>query len=450
MLAGWFPAEGWAESLSLDASLARAAGNHPDVALARAEVEASQARERNTRSAYGPKLEGAANIQVWNDEIGFSFVEVGQTLPTPETPYEEFIYGFLNSANVTVRDQVTWDASLTLTQPLTPLWDVYLASHLRESSTRVARTQVSAAERGLERDVAVAFLRVNQARKGLETAESAVAQLQAQVKRLTDLVELGAAQSADRLRLEVAVAAAQQKAFQAQANLNMARAAFAVALGEDGGSDLDADVLEPGALPSAEARVESLIEEAMASREELKNLEDQRQQAELNVDLRRAGYKPDVVALAQFSHTAGQGLAGSDTFFVGASARWKIFEWGATSSQVDEASANVVKVAAAREQARRQIALQVRKAWYDYEASRQGFAVAAAAVTGAEESFRVENERFSAGRSTPTDLLAAQTALVEARNNRDAAYYQGLVHRAELLWAVGARVTAKNLIEGIQ
>ncbi|MEZ4461762.1 MAG: TolC family protein [bacterium] len=439
-----------AQALGLSDAIERAVRNHPDVAVASTDVDASQARESGSKSAWGPKLSAGADVQVWNEAQSFSFTGGGANLPAPTTPYEEVINGFLNSGPVTIRDQVTWSASLTLAQPLTPLWDVYLANQLTKSSTDVAQRQVTATQRRVQRDVVEAFLRVNQAKKQLATAQESVTQLEAQVARLTNLVELGAAQDADRLRIEVALAAAKQQAFRAEADLNLARAAFSVALGEEDGADLDAQVLDVGTLLPPAQSLQSMVDEAMTGREELRNLDDQVTQAELNVELKRSSYKPDVVALAQYQHTAGQGLAGSDTFFVGASLKWTIFEWGATSATVDEADATVLKVQISKTQAKRQIALQVRKAYYDYEASRKGFDVAAAAVSGAEEAFRVENERFEAGRSTPTDLLAAQTALTEARNNRDAAYYQGLVNRAELIWATGRVLSARNIVEGVQ
>lgn len=437
-----------AQTLSLDEAITRAVENHPDVAVSKTEVQASEFRESRATSFYGPKLSGAANVQVWNDGIEIDLAGAAADLPEPETPYEEFIAGFLSNS-VSVRDQVTWDASVLITQPLTPLWDVYLGSQISQSATKVAKSQVTATQRRIQRDVAAAFLRVNQAKKQLETANESVTQLEAQVERLRHLVELGAAQEADKLRIEVALASAQQKAFSAEAALNLAKSAFAVALGEDDGTPLDAEVLEVRTLPEPGATLEALIEEAKTNREELKNLDDQINQAELNVQLQRSAYKPDVVALAQYQHTAGQGLAGADTFFVGASLKWTIFEWGATSNSVDEASSIALKAKISKEQAQRQIALQVRKAYYDYEASRKGYEVAATAVSGAEESYRVENERFEAGRATPTDLLGAQTALTEARNNRDAAYYQGLVNRAELTWAVGRSLSARNLAEGV-
>ena len=437
-----------AETLSLADSLVRATANHPDIQSSQTDVVSAQARESQVTAGYGPKLDAAANVQVWTDANEVNINAFGANLPPPETPYEELISGLLSTGTLTLRDQVTWDASLTLTQPLTPLWDIHLASKISEISTQVAKTNVSASERRVRRDVASAFLRVNQARKAVANSSDEVTQLKAQSDRLQILVEAGAAQNADKLRIDVALAAAQQREFRAEADLNLATSAFAVALGENDGTDLDAAELEVGTLQAPTTSLEALIEVAMTERDEIQNLDGQYNQADFQVDLKKSAYKPDVVALAQYQHTEGQGLSNADSFFVGASLRWNLFEWGKTQSAVDEASSSVVKVKLAKEQVRRQIGLQVRKSWYDYEASRKMHEVASSAVSQAEEAFRVENERFEAGQSTSTDLLAAQTALTEAKNNRDAAYYQGLVNRAELTWAIGRTVTAENLIQG--
>lgn len=411
-------------------------------------MDLARANRAKTRASYGPSLKAAASVQVWNDAIEMNLGEGLPPLPEPSNEYEALIAGFLNSGTVSIRDQVTWDASLTITQPLSPLWDVYLAAQVMELDESIAMTQKDATARRIQKDAVVAYWRVVQAKKSLEVAEASVAELESQASRLEALVELGAAQRVDKLRLDVALAAAKKTVFEAESNVSLSLSALSVAMGRAEVPGLDVAAIEPAVMLAPEADIKTLVDEALSNREELKNLDQNIRQTELSVGLERANYYPDVVALAQAKHAQGQGLSGENTFFVGAAMEWTFFEWGKTSRAVDAAEATTIKVKAAKTQAQHQIGLQIRKAWFDYVAAQKGYEVAGIAATQAEEAFRVETERFEAGQSTATDLLSAQTALAEARNSRDAAFYQALVHRSELIWALGRPLTRKNLVEG--
>lgn len=443
-----FSSPSFAQSLNLEDVLRLSVESHPELEGADADVAIARANRASTRASYGPSLKAAASVQVWNDAIEMNLAEGIPPLPEPSNEYEALISGFLNSGTVSIRDQVTWDASLTITQPLSPLWDVYLAAQVRELDVSIAKTQNDALTRRIQKDAVVAYWQVVQAKKSLEVAEASVAELESQASRLQTLVELGAAQNVDKLRLDVALAAAKKSVFEAEANVSLSLSALSVAMGRASMPGLDVAAIEPSEMLAPETDINTLVDEALRNREELKSLEQNIQQADLGVGLERANYYPDVVALAQAKHAQGQGLAGENTFFVGAAMEWTFFEWGRTSRAVDAAEATSIKVKAARTQAQHQIGLQIRKAWFDYVAAQKGYEVAGVAATQAEEAYRVETERFEAGQTAATDLLSAQTALTEARNNRDAAFYQALVHRSELIWALGRPLTRKNLVEG--
>jgi outer membrane protein len=446
------PAMAQAQTLTLDEAM-RGATEHPSVASAQADREVAAAATRQVKTSYGPSLSAGANLRVWSSPLEVSLGGGGGAapmLPAPQTPYEQVVYGIVNaqSTPTTLRDQVTWDASLTLTQPLSALWTINLGAKMAGINETVATQQLDIAQRQLARDAAQAYFRVLQARAQLANAEESALQLESQLKRLTALVELGSANDADRLRIDVALASARQQALRAQSDLALARAALAVAAGKEAGAEVDVQDLPIGEAPQAPGTLEQCIKMAMESRQELAQLASRLEQSNVAITREEAGYIPQVVAMANYTHTAGQGLAGSDTMFIGASLSWTIYEWGKTRTLIDQAQANVTKVEAQRLLVKRQLELQVRKAWLDLDATTRQLEVARYAVTQAKEAYRVEEERFNAGRSTSTELLAAQAALVQAQNNVSTAYYQALVNYAELRWATGDTLTAQQLIAG--
>ena len=339
---------------------------------------------------------------------------------------------------IVVRERVTWDASVTLTQPITPLWAVYHGVRAARFAEEAAAIEVSSSRRTQVRDAVVGYYRVLQARAALETAERSVEQLEAQLERLRAVVEVGAAAPSEALRLEVAVAAAQQAALRAQSDLDLARAALAFAVGGEPGSMVEAAPLEAEVLPPATMELEEATTSALAHRDELAQLGLSVQQAEIGVLAKEADYLPQVVGLAQYKHAEGSGLAAADDGFVGASLSWTLWQWGARARAVDVAEARVLQLEATQELTRRQIALQVRAAWQNVRTSVASHAVAAAALEQATEAFRIERARYEAGASTATDLLDVQAALIEAENNLNASLYQAWVNYAELSYTTGA------------
>lgn len=430
----------------------RAAESHPDVAAAQADVNAAEARRKQARSSFGPTLAASASLQVWNDDITASFGGAGgdaPMLPPPTTPYEEIVAGIAGSSSeITIREQVTWDTSVTLTQPITPLWTVYLGHEAAQIGESVAKSTVDQAHRDRGKDAAVTYFQALQAAAQLDTANQSVAQLEAQQERLADLVELGSVQPGEKLRIDVAVAAARQDVLRAEADLELARSSLAVAIGRDPTTAVTPDPIDAQKVPPIDASLEQWLTTARSERPELRQLRLQDEQVELNERVATAAYIPQLVALAQYSHTAGQGLTGSDTFFVGAALDWTIWEWGKKSYAVDEAEAQRVKLSAAQIQAERQITLQVKSAWLGARASRSALDVASAATRQAEEAYQVAEARFEAGASTPTDLLDAQAALTQARNNESAALYEALIRRAELVHAAGQELDEQTILDG--
>ena len=75
----------------------------------------------------------------------------------------------------------------------------------------------------------------------------------------------------------------------------------------------------------------------------------------------------------------------------------------------------------------------------DVEAGKAALEASAEGVAAATEARRVVEERFKAGVSTNTEVLDAQTALLEAELQRTQLAAQLRLSEARLLRAVGGR-----------
>jgi outer membrane protein TolC len=424
------PAEAGAETLELAEAIAEATGEHPSVVAARADRRVARAQKRQRGTELLPALEAEGNLFSYDDDLSFS---VG--------PPDQF-------DQVVIREQLTWDIAVRLTQPLTPLWANYEAWRGEAAGQEAAEASLDRAERESARRAVVAYFEALEAEARLEVARSSVEQLESQLERVRALEETGAAQKSDRLRTEVALADARQQVSRAEARVELARSELATALGRAPGNPPEPAELEADAPTASPPPLEESLERAVDRRPSLRTLERQLDQSRRAVRAQRARLLPQLAGLAQYQHTEGRGLTASDEAFVGLTLSWQFLQWGSPLYAIDQARARKIKVEAQRRNTRHQVALEVRRAWHDLQSAIDSYEVADQSVAQAEEAYRVESERYEAGRATPTDLLDTEAALTEARINRQRAYYDILVSRAELAFATGAPLTVGRLLGG--
>ena len=116
---------------------------------------------------------------------------------------------------------------------------------------------------------------------------------------------------------------------------------------------------------------------------------------------------------------------------------WTPFAWGETYHALREAKARARQVELALERAESLIGLEVEANHAKAEAQLETINVAKTRIEHAEELYRVERARFEVEHATATDLLAAQTALLRARLDHDAARYSYLTALAALRKSIG-------------
>ena len=92
---------------------------------------------------------------------------------------------------------------------------------------------------------------------------------------------------------------------------------------------------------------------------------------------------------------------------------------------------------ALREDARSQIALQVRAAWLAVGESASRVEVAQATVEQADENLRVARDRYQSGVGTNTEVLDAETLRVKSRSNWFNAIYDNVFAGLRLKRAAG-------------
>jgi outer membrane protein len=443
--AGSAHAEGAAvRRISLAESVEIALRQNPDVASAKYEVDAAEAAHSSAVGNYGPRLKADASIQVWNKPLELDFLgSMGQlvdgrirasvTQPSLVQPPP----AALSLPPMTVRDQVTWTAGLTVAQPLGALWTIYEGAKLREIGVDVANIRRESVRRDTAYQVIEAYYRLLQAMRLEEVNAKSVEQIEAQVKRAEAFFRQGTVGKNDVLRAQLGLAAVRQKKIQASGMVTLARGRLGVLLG----IPLQT-ALEPADVPtSAPARslmtAEQAESQAVARRIEIREINARIEQAEKAVGLAKSKMLPQVTALANYTHAEGSSFQMKDSLFVGATASWDIWEWGATYYGIPEARAHLAQAEAARKKAEDLLKLDARNSYVNVTTSAEALAVAEQAVVQAEENYRIESKRYEAANNTSFDVLDAETLLTNAKSQQQAALYDYIIAQSSLARATG-------------
>ena len=295
----------------------------------------------------------------------------------------------------------------------------------KSADHRLARTREE-----LVFNVSSVFYRILALRRVIESQEFSKKALQEHLKRIGDLIEAQKAAKVDRLRTEVRIADIEQRLADTRNLLSIQQRVLANLMGvEDRQQSLHAQgelALLAEELPD---RNESLVV-ALENRDDyLATRSSLEAQAKL-VDAARAGHWPTVSVQGSYGGRWAAGPsdrpAGTDSSEdvgrVGIVVDIPLFEGGRIQARIRRERA---RLSAARQRLRAlelQIQLDVETALSNLESARQRVEVTQKAIRQAEESLRIERQKYELGKGSITDVLDAQSALLETQTQ----YYRAL------------------------
>ena len=88
-------------------------------------------------------------------------------------------------------------------------------------------------------------------------------------------------------------------------------------------------------------------------------------------------------------------------------------------------------------QTRRDVALELKQAYFDVQQAKRKIAVTEDAVEAADEDLRLNKEKYSVGAGTMLDLINAQVSYTSAQSDRIQALYDYKYAIARLQKAMG-------------
>jgi outer membrane protein len=407
------------QKMSLHDCVEVALRHNPDVRTSVEEQRLAKAERWETGGQLFPRMHVDLGIQQWGASYVVNF----------------------GGGGFTFHDPFTWSFTATAVQPLTTLLPLLDQYHVRDLGVDIAAIRHDVARRDATYGVVAAYYRLLQAERLSEVAVQSVDQLNAQLKQANSFHDAGVVSKDDVLRAELAVAGAQQRVIQMRAQVTLSRSHLAVAMGLSPDAAIDAVPLAGNPDMGDVGPLERAEQKALADRVELRELDKHIDQSKSGV--RIAWYKmaPQVNLVGSYIHNdqveTGPQFVEKDSGFIGGTLSWDVWDWGSSIAGVHAANAKLREARIARDKLRDELRLEVRQAFLNVGTATQAMTVARAAVTSAEEHYRLVIKRYEANTTTSFDVVDAESLLTQARAQLQTSIYDYLVARAALRRATG-------------
>lgn len=422
-----------AADLSLAEAARLALEANPAITAARQQESAAATRVRQAETARMPRVQWQESVQGGNNPV-----YVFSSLLTQRR---------FNQGNFAVNALVRPDPLQNFQSQVGLEQSVYDFGRTQARRKEAETGQSLAAEERKRRELEIlthtarAYYGVLLAEAGAAAAEQALRSVEATRERAVALRNAQMATDADVLAVDVHLATAKEEIIQRRQQAEVARAALNHALGQP--LDTAYTLTTPlsgfagGETPAVTSAQRPEVRMA-ALQEDLAKARGAQASAMLRPEI---GIRFMLEADRQnFVTKGGANWLAMGTF------RWNLFDGGMARQMRAEAGHAAAAAASETRAASSAVALQVRQADAAIRAAAAREQVTDAAINQARETIRILRNRYGAGLANVTEVLRAETALLEAETRRLAALHDQRVARIEREAAAGTLNGDSNVL----
>jgi len=382
------------EKLTFQGAIEISLSQNPDVAIAKEAVAGADAHTAGQKARRWVALNVNAGANRWREAYSLPF----------------------GTETFTLHEDFTTTTVVALNQPLTGL--AYLSELVgaAEHDANAVRTDYDRTRLETAYRTADAYIRVLEARAGADVAHQTVADIASGLERANQLRAADTYTDIDVLRFKSAKAAADQTALRADTATQTTLANLTVQLGLRDGAPIDISDDLPPQPPILAMTLDQAQQRAIQTRPELKGSREKLASAEANRVAAKERYLPDIRAVAAWQHFTGvQPFQPLNEEYVGLTANWNVWDWGATHDAVVEAEHAKSRASLQTTALADQIKLEVRRRWLEAKTQFDSLAVAQQQQQTAEEAYRLQKVKLDNAAATTTDVLDAETDVGRAR-----------------------------------
>lgn len=313
--------------------------------------------------------------------------------------------------------------SVMLTQPIYMGGAIIAANRMAAIGEQMAQNNIEASTQNTLHSIDQAYWTVVSVHHKKQLAESYLAVVKKLDDDVSKMISEGVATRADGLKVDVKVNEAEMSLTQAENGLALAKMLLCQLCGMDVDSDITlADENADNIVEQADdAQADRAV--AMENRPELKLLQNSADMSRQATKLVRAAYLPQVLLTGGYVATNPNVFNGferklSGMWNVGVMVRVPLWNWMEGTYKVRASRIATTIVELERDDIREKIDLQVSQSQFKVKEANRRLAMATKNVENAEENLRCANLGFKEGVIPTTDVMAAQTAWVQAQSQK--------------------------------
>ncbi len=288
----------------------------------------------------------------------------------------------------------------------------------------------------------------------IEVQQASVKLLEQQLNDTKRRFEAGVVPQFNVLRAEVEVANTRPRLIRARNSYRIAKNNLANTLGYDLPSTVWEDIPLKLTTPLAETPykidLQEALNQALTNRTDLAANRKALSAREEDIKFAKAANYPSLQGFVGYdvrnSILTDDLSVEKNGWVAGAQLSWDLFDGLRTQGKVEEARARFDQAEIAVDELRREIELNVRTAFSNFNEAREVLESNRKVLEQAAEALRLATSRYSAGTGTQLDVLSAQTALTDARSTQVQALrdYQVSVARFERVVGLSRQVPARK------
>lgn len=452
--ATWLPAQ---TVYTLDSLRALALANNKTLAVSRAGIQKSKADRQAAGTNYLPKVALVAGYMRTGEEISLLSNDqknslsnigtrvAGQLGATAGQIIEKFpdlaplvgqisgalpqVAGGLNAAGQGVADAFRTDTrnmtagAIMLTQPLYTGGKIRAYDRITRYSEELAGQQLRADEQQVILDVDQAYWQVVSLAGKRKLAQSYRDMLRHLDNDVIKMIREGVATKSDELTVSVKLNEAEMTLMKVEDGLSLSRMLLCQLCGLPVGTELLAADEQREDLPTQTDSVSADASTAFDNRPELHQLQTAMNIYDEKIKIERSAFLPQLALTGGYMTSNPSVFNGFEkkfngTWNIGVTLKVPVWNWGEGKYKVRAAKAEALIARYRSEEAREKIELQVRQSAFRANEANRKLALSLKHLEKAEENLRVAGLGFREGVINTSDVLAAQTAWLQAHSDK--------------------------------
>jgi outer membrane protein TolC len=314
-----------------------------------------------------------------------------------------------------------WAGSIMLTQPVFMGGSIIALNRLADINEKMARNSIDAREQATIYATDKAYWQVVSLRHKQRLAQAYLDLVKKLSDNVNKMIDEGVATRSDGLSVDVKVNEAEMTLTKVNDGLVLSRMLLCQTIGLPVNEQITLPEEEADQIAAVALAPELDIQQAFLNRPELKQLENMTDMSRQATNILKAGNLPMVALTGGYAVSNPNVLNGFQKNFrgfwnVGVLVRVPLWNWGDVMYKVRASKGATTILRLEMEEAREKIELQATQTAYQMDEANKRLTMAESSVRRADENLRTANLGFSEGVITPTTVMEAQTAWLQAKS----------------------------------